>query len=91
MTDETKTAGDVPLPGGDFRLFITRLSYQLMMSSGLLENPMTGTRDKNPNNARMLVADLRMIQAKTVGNLSPDEQEHVDKVLRDMGPVVEAL
>ncbi len=91
MTEEKRTAADVPLPGGDFRLFVTRLSYQLMMSCGLLENPMTGKRDKHPDNARMLISDLKMIQAKTVGNLSDDEQEHIDKILRDMGPVVEAL
>lgn len=91
MTEETKTAADVPLPGGEFRLFITRLAYQLMMSCGLLENPMTGKRDVHGDNARMLIADLRMLQSKTVGNLDEDEQAHIDKVLADLGPVVERL
>ncbi|QDV07778.1 hypothetical protein Poly30_33110 [Planctomycetes bacterium Poly30] len=91
MTEETKTAADVPLPGGEFRLFITRLAYQLMMSCGLLENPMTGKRDVHADNARMLIADLRMLQSKTVGNLDEDEQAHIDKVLNDLGPVVERL
>ena len=36
-----RTAADVPLPGGDFRLFVTRLSLQAMMSLGMLENPLT--------------------------------------------------
>ena len=87
----TKTAADVPLPGGVFQLFVTRLAYQLMMSCGLLENPMTGKRDPHPDNARMLIADLRMLQTKTVGNLTDDEQAHIDKVLTDLSPVVERL
>lgn len=91
MTEETKTAADVPLPGGEFRLFITRLAYQLMMSCGLLENPVTGKKDVHAANARMLIDDLRMLQSKTVGNLDADEQAHIDKVLNDLGPVVERL
>lgn len=98
MTDEskdavepTRTAADVPLPGGEFQLFITRLAYQLMMSCGLLENPVTNKRTATPDNARMLIADLRMLQTKTVGNLTDDEQAHIDKVLNDLSPVVEKL
>ena len=63
MTDEPRTAGDVPLPGGEFRLFVTRLAYQLMMSCGLLENPVTGSKDVHSDNARMLLADLRGARA----------------------------
>ena len=78
----------MPLPGGEFMLLVTRLAYQLMMSCGLLENPVTGRADKNPGNARMLLADLEMLKEKTVGNLNEDEEAHIDKVVRDLGPVV---
>lgn len=88
---ESRTAGDVPLPGGEFRLFITRLAYQLMMSCGLLENPVTRTKQVNGDNARMLLADLSMLREKTVGNLDEDEEAHIDKVLSDLGPVVAKL
>ena len=94
MTDELneeRTVGDVPLPGGEFRLFITRLAYQLMMSCGFLENPVTGTKQVSPDNARMLLADLTMLHEKTDGNLDPDEREHLEKVLNDLGPAVEQL
>lgn len=86
-----RTAADVPLPGGEFRLFITRLAYQLMMSCGLLENPVTRTKQVNGDNARMLLADLSMIREKTVGNLDEDEEAHIDKVLNDLGPIVQKL
>lgn len=91
MTDPKRTAENVPLPGGDFRLFTTRLAYQLMMSCGLLENPVTGGTSPNPDNARMLLDDLRMLAEKTRGNLEEDEEQQLSKVLSDLTPVVEKL
>ncbi|MEM6674172.1 MAG: DUF1844 domain-containing protein [Planctomycetota bacterium] len=91
MTDDVRTAEDVPLPGGEFRLFLTRLAYQLMMSCGILENPVTGSKEVHADNARMLLADLRMLAEKTRGNLDDGEEAHLAKVLGDLGPVVEKL
>ncbi len=84
MTDETKSASDIPLPGGNFRLFIQRLGYQSLMSLGVIENPLTGTKQKNLDNARMLLDDLQMLKAKTEGNLDAEELEHLEKMLRDL-------
>ena len=81
---ESMSADQVPLPGGSFRLFITRLSYQGLMSLGMLENPMTGTKAVILDNARMIVDDLLMLQDKTSGNLDPDEKEHLDKLVSDL-------
>lgn len=81
---EKRRASDVPLPGGDFRLFVTRLSFQAMMTLGLIENPVTGDKRANPEQARMLIDDLAMLQEKTVGNLEPDEQAYLDKILSDL-------
>ena len=91
MSDAEQTAENVPLPGGEFRLFLTRLAYQLMMSCGLLENPVSGAKDVHADNARMLLADLQMLQEKTRGNLDDDEEAHMNKVLADLTPVVERL
>lgn len=88
---ETRTAEDVPLPGGEFRLFVQRLAYQLMMSCGMIENPVTGTKQVSGDNARMLIADLRMLREKTIGNLDEDEEAHIDKIVADLGPIVERL
>lgn len=83
MSEQT-TADQIPLPGGNFRLFITRLSYQAMMSLGILENPITNTKQVQLTNARMLLDDLIMLQDKTSGNLDPDEHEHMEKLIRDL-------
>jgi len=86
-----RRASDVPLPGGNFRLFITRLSFQAMMSLGLIENPITRERTKNLPNARMLLDDLSMLRDKCSGNLEPDEQGHLDKVISDIEYALERI
>ena len=91
MSDAERTAGDVPLPGGDFRLFLTRMAYQGMMAAGLIENPVTGNKAAHPSNARMIVDDLGMLIEKTQGNLTLDEKEHLDKVYSDLSQVVAKL
>lgn len=83
-TGGTRKASEVPLPGGDFRLFVTRLSFQAMIALGLLENPVTGTKQVNAASARMLVDDLAMLQDKTFGNLDDDEAAYLEKILSDL-------
>jgi hypothetical protein len=84
-----RAARELPLPGGDFRLFVTRLSLQAMMSLGMIENPITKTRAVNLDHARMLIDDLRMLQEKSYGNLEPEEDEHLAKVVRDLAFALE--
>ena len=84
MTDEQKTAADTPLPGGNFRLFIQKLGYQALISMGMIENPITGSRSTNLDQAQTVIDDLMMLRDKTVGNLEPDEQEHIEKVVNDL-------
>ena len=77
-------AGEAPLPGGNFRLFTTRLSFQAMISLRLLENPLTHTRRVDLGSARMLIEDLKMLRDKTRGNLEQDEQAQLEKSVRDL-------
>ena len=81
---QPRTAADMPLPGGEFRLFITRLSLQAMMGMGLIENPLTGTAQKNLPGARMVIDDLIMLREKTVGNLDGGESSQLSKVVSDL-------
>ncbi len=80
----SQPADQIPLPGGNFRLFIQRLGYQGLMTLGLIENPLTDTREVHLENAKMLIEDLSMLQEKTSGNLDEDEAEHLDKLLGDL-------
>ncbi len=77
-------ADELPLPGGDFRLFVQRLAYQTLIGLGLLENPLTHAKEAHPAQARSLLDDLLMLRDKTRGNLAPDEEEHLARVIRDL-------
>jgi hypothetical protein len=84
LTEGVHKASDVPLPGGNFHLFVSRLSIQALISMGILENPLTRTKEVRAGNARMLMDDLRMLREKTAGNLDGDERAHLEKVIGDL-------
>jgi len=79
-----RTAEDLPLPGGDFRLFTARLSVQGMLALGLMENPLTGKATVNLAHARMMLDDLLMLAEKTSGNLDLDEADQLRKIISDL-------
>jgi hypothetical protein len=83
----SRTAADIPLPGGDFSLFLSRLSIQGLLSCGVLENPVTGQKQPSESMAQALIDDLAMLQDKTRGNLEPDKDSHLTKVLGDLREV----
>ncbi len=81
----------MPLPGGDFRLFLTRLSIQGFLACGLMENPITGSKQVNPDSAQMILDDLTMLRDKTQGNLEIGEAETLNKAISDLTGAVAAL
>ena len=91
MSEEPRTAGDAPLPGGNFRLLIQKMGYQALISLGAVENPLTGKRNPNLPGAHAVLEDLRMLAEKTRGNLEPDENEHLEKVISDLGQAFERM
>ena len=79
-----RTAEDVPLPGGDFRLFVQKLAYQALMGMGVVENPLTRTRQANLAQAKTVLDDLLMLRDRTRGNLNDEEDQHLERVLGDL-------
>jgi hypothetical protein len=86
MNPETKprTAEDVPLPGGNFTLFIQKLGYQALIALGVVDNPLTRKREPHLGHARMVIDDLMMLRERTKGNLSAEEDQHLAGVLGDL-------
>ena len=82
--EETHPASEHPLPGGDFRLFVTKMNLQALLCLGILENPVTGKTETRLDHARALIDDLRMLREKTKGNLSPDEGRALEKAIGDL-------
>ncbi|MEW6074336.1 MAG: DUF1844 domain-containing protein [Planctomycetota bacterium] len=81
---DNRPADEVPLPGGDFRLFVQKLGYQALIGMGVVENPLTRTRARNLGMAQSVIDDLMMLRDKSRGNLTEDEEKHLDGVIGDL-------
>lgn len=79
-----RTAADLPLPGGNFALFVQKLGYQALITLGVVENPLTRKREPNLPHAQSVIDDLMMLREKTRGNLAPDEDQHLTQVVGDL-------
>ncbi|MEY4071354.1 MAG: hypothetical protein RL721_1968 [Candidatus Eisenbacteria bacterium] len=76
-----------PDPGREAALFlqlVLGLQQAAMMSLGKLMNPMTGKIERNLEAARNTIDTLSAIEARTRGNLEPDEQRVLTQVLTDL-------
>lgn len=54
--------------------YITSMGYQALIFLGAIEDPNTNQTRKNLKHARLLIDTLTMIQEKTQGNLSSEEE-----------------
>jgi hypothetical protein len=57
---------------------------QAMMALGKLANPMTHKAEKNLPAARLFIDTLEMLERKTAGNLTTDEQKVLKATLTDL-------
>ena len=79
-----RTAQDLPLPGGNFTLFVQKLGYQALITLGVVENPLTRRKEPNLGHAQGVIDDLMMLREKTAGNLDAAESEHLTRVLGEL-------
>jgi hypothetical protein len=82
--ETTRKAEDLPLPGGNFTLLVQKLGYQALITLGVVENPLTRTREPNLGHAKSVIDDLMMLREKTKGNLTSEEEQHLTGVLGDL-------
>jgi hypothetical protein len=64
-----------------FTIFVSSLSMQAMIAMGKLENPMTGKHEINLEQARFLIDTLAIIDEKTKGNLTHEEDALLNEAL----------
>ncbi|MCP4649891.1 MAG: DUF1844 domain-containing protein [PVC group bacterium] len=72
------------MPPVDFSLFISSLGMQALLSLGEIENPMTNKKEQDLIQAKYLIDTMEMIQGKTTGNLTDDEQKMLDQILYEL-------
>jgi hypothetical protein len=72
------------LPAPDFMQFISGIAAQTLMQLGDIENPYEGKKTVNLEAARYSIDLIAMLEEKTKGNLSPDEERYVKSAVHDL-------
>jgi hypothetical protein len=73
-----------PLPEPDVQTFISGLYMQTLAALGAIENPLTGKRERNPDEAAYMIDTVGMLREKMKGNLTPEEEAYVQNILTDL-------
>lgn len=73
-----------PLPMIDFSTFVMSLNASALVHMGVIEDPMTGQKTKNLPLGKQTVDMLRMLQEKTRGNLTAEEEKLLQGILYDL-------
>jgi hypothetical protein len=72
------------MPPVDFGTFVLSLGSSAIMHLGEVEHPQSGQKEKDLPMAKHTIDLLSMLQAKTRGNLSPQEDRLLESLLYDL-------
>lgn len=72
------------LPAVDFVTFVVSMSHSALLHLGDAPDPSTGVREKNLPLARQTIDLLAVLQEKTRGNLSGDEERVLSQAIYDL-------
>jgi hypothetical protein len=75
---------DETLPSIDFQTFVLSLSHSALMHLGEAPNPENGKVEKNLPLARQTIDLISMLEEKTKGNLTGDEERLIGQILFDL-------
>ena len=67
-----------------FGLFIYGLMMEAMIAFGEAENPITKKKEANIPHAKFLIDTLEMLQTKTKGNLTKEEEDMLEGILYEL-------
>ncbi|HTE05275.1 MAG TPA: DUF1844 domain-containing protein [Planctomycetota bacterium] len=76
--------GKHALPEPSLQLHLFHLASQVTMALGEIENPLTGKRDKDLPTARFLIDLIAMLERKTAGNRTEEEDAYMRGVLTNL-------
>ncbi len=73
-----------PLPEINFPTFVASLNASALVHLGAIEDPVSGQREKDLSMAKQTIDILSLLQQKTAGNLTPDEDSLLKSILYDL-------
>ncbi|MFO7554064.1 MAG: DUF1844 domain-containing protein [Desulfobacterales bacterium] len=75
---------DIQLPEINFATFIFSLNHSVLVHLGVIEDPVSGKMAKNLPLAKQTIDILGMMEEKTRGNLTNDEEKMLKNILYDL-------
>ena len=75
---------DYQLPKINFATFIFSLNSSVLVQLGLIDDPATGKKTRNLPLAKQTIDILAMLEEKTQGNLTKDEETMLKNILYDL-------
>jgi len=79
---QAAAGGSVPKPS--FAQFLSGLASQVLISLGEMENPITRRKEVDVAQAQHTIDLLEILQEKTKGNLTPQEEDFLTNILHDL-------
>ena len=73
-----------PFPKINFSTFVASLNASVLLNLGAIEDPNTGKKTKDLPMAKQTIDILNMLEEKTSGNLSKDEENLLKNILYDL-------
>ena len=82
--EEQKTEPKINLPEINFATFIISLNASALLYLGAMEDPASGKKVKNLPIGKQTIDILGMLEEKTKGNLSKEEENLLKNILYDL-------
>jgi hypothetical protein len=82
--EETVSEEDVQFPEVSFSTFVFSISSSVLLHFGEIPDPATGEKKKNLPMAKHSIDILSMLEEKTRGNLTDDEEQLITNILYDL-------
>ncbi|MBW1896237.1 MAG: DUF1844 domain-containing protein [Deltaproteobacteria bacterium] len=82
--EETASEEDVQFPEVSFSTFVFSISSSVLLHFGEIPDPATGEKKKNLPMAKHSVDILSMLEEKTRGNLTDEEEQLITNILYDL-------
>jgi hypothetical protein len=84
QSSSSKRSSGLKMPEINFATFIFSLNSSALVHLGIIDDPASGSKSKNIAMAKQTIDILAMLQKKTLGNLSSDEENMLKSMLYDL-------
>jgi hypothetical protein len=84
ISQEKGDKQETRFPQINFQTFVLSLNSSVLVQLGIIEDPVTGIKEKNLSLAKQTIDILGMLDEKTKGNLDKDEEMMLKNILYDL-------